>query len=73
VFCPERAGARHGAPTSSIANAQGESVLDELKLHFDPVALAASVTDRVRDELARHEQRVLHVLPVDPASAECSA
>ena len=48
-------------------------MIDELKFQFDPVAPAASVTNRVRNELARHEQYVLHVLPVDPAAAECTS
>jgi hypothetical protein len=73
AFRAERLGARQGASASGIANAQRESVVDKLKLHFDPVALAAPVTDRVRNELARHEQSVLHVLPVDPASTKCAS
>jgi hypothetical protein len=69
-FRARRKGARNGAGTSGIADAERQSLMDELKLQFDPVALAAPVTDRVRYELARHEQNVLHVLPVETASAE---
>jgi hypothetical protein len=61
----------HGARSSSIADAEGQSVVDELKLQFDLVALATSVTDRVRHKLARHEQGVLYVILVDPGSAKC--
>jgi hypothetical protein len=73
AFGTERAGMGHSAGMAGIANAQRESVRDELKLHFDPVALSAPVTDRVRNELARHEQGVLHVPPVDPASTKCAS
>jgi hypothetical protein len=58
---------------SGIADAEGKSVTDELELQFDPVALAAPVQDRVRNQLARHEQNVLHALPVDPAPVKCAS
>ena len=73
AFRVDRADLRRRAGVSGIAHTQGQSVIDELELQFEPVALAASVTDRVRNELARHEQSVLHVLPVDSAAAEYAA
>ena len=69
-FRPRREGVRNGVCASGIADAERQSVMDELKLQFEPVARAAPVTDRVRYELARHEQNVLHVLLVETASAE---
>lgn len=70
-FCAEREGVRHGVGTSGIADAEGEPTMGELELQFDPVALVAPVTDRVGNQLARHEQSVMHPLPFDPAVAEC--
>ena len=69
----DRAYLRRRAGVSGIAHTEGQSVINELEFQFESVALAASVTDRVRNEFARHEQSVLHALPVDSAAAECAA
>ena len=73
AFRAERKGARHGMGASGIADTQGEPAIDELELQLDPIASAAPVTDRVRHELARHEQSVLHLLPADTLCAECAS
>jgi hypothetical protein len=73
AFLVAREDLGHGVGSSSIADAEGEPVLDELKLQFDAVAPATAVADRVRHEFARHEEGVLHVTLVDPASAECTS
>jgi hypothetical protein len=61
------------AAASGIPHAQGQSVLEELKLQFDPVASTASVQDCVRDELTRHDQDLLHALRLDPPPVECAS
>jgi hypothetical protein len=61
------------AAASGIPHAQGESVAVDLKRQFDPVASAAPVQDCVRDQLAGHDQDVLHALPVDATPVECAS
>jgi hypothetical protein len=70
AFPAKRLHLRGSAGASCVADAEGERVVGDLEFQFDSVATAAPVMDRVRNKFARHEQNILHPLPVDPAVAE---
>jgi hypothetical protein len=57
AFPARRLHLRGGTGPSGVADAEGERVVGDLVFQFDSVAAAASVTDRVRNEVARHEQQ----------------
>jgi len=61
---------RDGAGASGVTDTDNGPVVGEREFEFDPVTVAASVTDRVRDHFTRDDQDVVRPALIGPACVE---